>query len=80
MIIQLLINSQQQQQALVPYQQGALSDAVQQVLKKVAAKSDEKYLNKNVLFVLHIYDNINIREELLRDWMVGVKSWKMYFP
>mmetsp|Transcript_300 Transcript_300/g.531 ORF Transcript_300/g.531 Transcript_300/m.531 type:complete len:160 (+) Transcript_300:103-582(+) len=55
--------------AIVQYQ-GRATEEVQKIMKcVVAAKSEEKYLNENIMFLLWLYDG-NFRKEVLRDTFI----------
>ena len=57
--------------AIVPYQ-GKPTAEVQSILKQIVAdKSRERYVNQNIIFMLWIFDNESLREELLHDWALG---------
>eukprot|EP00957_Ditylum_brightwellii_P087217 6638833-Ditylum_brightwellii.AAC.1 len=52
--------------AIVQYQ-GRATEEVQKIMTfVVAAKSEEKYLNKNIMFLLWLYDD-NLRQKVLCD-------------
>ena len=60
----------EQSAAIVQYQ-GHPSNAVEQIMKQaVAENSNTLYRNNNILLMMWIYDNEELREEVLQDWMV----------
>jgi len=60
-----------QSDALVSYQ-GRPTNAVENIMRKIVADNSAIcYRNSNITFILWIYDNEEIREEFLHDWMVN---------
>ena len=69
-IIMLTAATHNTPNALIPYQ-GRPTHAVEQIMKRVVAdKSNTSYRNNNIILMLWLYDNEEMREEVLRDWMV----------
>jgi hypothetical protein len=60
-----------QNQAIVLYNQAGPSDEVMQIMKRVVSvRSEEKYRNENVTFLLYIHDNASIKDTLLEEWFI----------
>ena len=56
--------------AIIPYE-GRPTAVVEQIMKRVVAvNSNTSYRNNNIILIMWIYDNDEIREEILCDWMV----------
>jgi hypothetical protein len=52
---------------------GRPTNAVEQIMRRVVSHSSEAgYANQNTTLILWLYDNDELREELLHDWMVDV--------
>ena len=52
---------------------GRPTNAVEQIMRRVVSHSSEAgYANQNTTLILWLYDNDDLREELLHDWMVNV--------
>ena len=63
-------NSSSSNNAIIAYQ-GRPSAAVEQIMKQIVSKnSDTLYRNNNIILILWLYGNEELREEVLRDWMV----------
>ena len=64
---------QQQQHAIVPYDPNGATREVLAIMKAVVSKkSEKKYRNENITFLLWVYDSdIMIKDMLLEEWFIA---------
>jgi hypothetical protein len=56
---------------IIVYNQASPSDEVMQIMKRVmSVRSEEKFRNGNVTFLLYIYGNASIKDTLIEEWFI----------